>query len=79
MKIKSTIIVLFSILIVSNLAAQDSYTKLQQKIDSLETKLGKVNCSSLFLFVATGGYEATRRLPECKGGKQTFNVELRPD
>ena len=42
MKIKSTLVVLFSILLLSNLYAQDNYKKLQQKVDSLETKLEEI-------------------------------------
>jgi hypothetical protein len=42
MKTKSTIILLFSIILLSNLYAQDIYKKLQQKIDSLETRLEKI-------------------------------------
>jgi hypothetical protein len=38
-----------------------------------------VNCNTLFLFFATAGYEAVRIHPECKDGRQTFNVALRPD
>jgi hypothetical protein len=41
MKTKSTIIILFCILLLSNLYAQDNYTKLLQKIDSLEIRLEK--------------------------------------
>ena len=42
MKTKITIILFLSILLLSNLYAQDNYKKLQQKIDSLETKLEKI-------------------------------------
>lgn len=45
----------------------------------IETKLGNVICNTLVLLVAKGGYKATQLLPECKGGKQTFNVRLQPD
>ena len=43
MKTKSTIILLFSIMLLSNLYAQDNYKKLHQKIDSLETRLEKIH------------------------------------
>ncbi|NQT27783.1 hypothetical protein HQ585_20670 [candidate division KSB1 bacterium] len=42
MKTKSTIIFLFSIVWLSNLYAEDNYEMLQQKIDSLETRLDKI-------------------------------------
>ena len=43
MKTKSTIILLFSIILLSNLYAEDNYKNLQQKIDSLETRLEKID------------------------------------
>jgi len=45
----------------------------------IEIKLREVSCSTLYLFFGTNGYKATRRFPDCRGGKQTFNVELDPD
>ena len=42
MKTKSTLIVILSIILLSNLNAQDNYKELQQKIDSLETRLEKI-------------------------------------
>lgn len=45
----------------------------------IKTKLKDVNCNTLYLFFAKAGYDATRRFPDCKGGKQTFNADLRPD
>ena len=45
MKTKSIATLLFSIILLTNVFAQDNYTKLQQKVDSLEIQLKKV-CDS---------------------------------
>lgn len=45
----------------------------------IETELGNVICKTLVLFIGKNGYDAAHFLPKCKGGKQTLNVELRPD
>jgi hypothetical protein len=45
----------------------------------IQIRLKEVNCNTLYLFIATGGYDASRRFPECSGGKQVFNVELEPE
>jgi hypothetical protein len=45
----------------------------------ISTRLREVNCNTLWLFFAKAGYDATRRFPDCKGGRQTFNAELNPE
>jgi hypothetical protein len=42
----------------------------------LETKLSDVNCSTLFLRVSTLGYKVVLIHPDCRSGKQTFDVAL---
>lgn len=42
----------------------------------VEVKLTEVNCSTLFLRVSTSGYQVVFIHPDCKSGKQTFNVAL---
>lgn len=42
----------------------------------VEVKLSDVNCSTLFLRVASSGYKAVLIHPDCRSGKQRFDVAL---
>ena len=42
----------------------------------VEVKLSEVNCSTLFLRVASPGYKVVFIHPDCRSGKQTFDVAL---
>jgi hypothetical protein len=44
----------------------------------VEAKLAEVNCTTAFLRVASVGYKAVLIHPDCKAGKQTFDVALPP-
>jgi hypothetical protein len=44
----------------------------------IEVKLNEVNCSTAFLRVARSGYEVALIHPDCRSGKQTFDVALSP-
>jgi len=44
----------------------------------VEAKLNEVNCNTAFLLVAESGYQAVLVHPDCRSGKQTFNVALSP-
>ena len=44
----------------------------------VEAKLSDVNCTTAFLRVARSGYKAVLIHPDCKSGKQTFDVALPP-
>jgi len=42
----------------------------------VQVKLSDVNCSTLFLRVSSSGYKAVLIHPDCRSGKQTFDVAL---
>lgn len=42
----------------------------------VQVKLSDVNCSTLFLRISSLGYKAVLIHPNCKSGKQTFDVAL---
>jgi hypothetical protein len=44
----------------------------------VEAKLSDVNCTTAFLRVSRSGYKAVLIHPDCKSGKQTFDVALPP-
>jgi hypothetical protein len=44
----------------------------------VEVRLSEVNCSTAFLRLARLGYKAVLIHPDCKSGRQTFNVALPP-
>jgi hypothetical protein len=44
----------------------------------VEAKLSEVNCTTLYLRVSRSGYKAVLIHPDCKSGKQTFDVALPP-
>jgi hypothetical protein len=46
---------------------------------AIDQKMGEVNCATLFLLFANPGYDVTRVRPDCRDGRQTLDVELRPD
>ena len=54
----------------TNTAADGSYR--------VQVKLSDVNCSTLFLRVSSSGYKAVLIHPDCRSGKQTFDVALPP-
>lgn len=42
----------------------------------VEVKLSDVNCSTLFLRVSSQGYKAVFIHPDCRSGKQNFDIAL---
>jgi len=44
----------------------------------VEAKLNEVNCTTALLRVARSGYQVTLVHPDCRSGKQTFDVALSP-
>jgi len=44
----------------------------------VESKLSDVNCDTAFLRVATSGFKSVLIHPDCRSGKQTFDVPLPP-
>ncbi len=54
----------------TNTAADGSYR--------VEEKLNQVNCDTAFLRVASSGYKVVLIHPDCRSGKQTFDVALSP-
>jgi hypothetical protein len=46
---------------------------------AIDQKMVEVNCATLFLLFASPGYDVTRVRPDCREGRQTLDVELKPD
>jgi hypothetical protein len=44
----------------------------------VEAKLNEVNCSTVFLRVASSGFRSVLVHPDCRSGEQTFDLALTP-